>query len=78
MLSSIIPIARDDNFNYVEKCVCWLYGIEKNGVRGIDDAKHSHFVKTNRALEPFSPAHDVRVTCHKLKYDLPQTMRQLF
>ena len=77
MLSSIIPIARDD-LNHAEKCVCWLYEIEKNGVRGVDDARHSLFAKTNRALEPLSPAHDVRVTRHKLKYDLPQTMRRLF
>ena len=34
-------VGRDDNVDAAEKFVCLLYGIEENGVKGIDNAKQN-------------------------------------
>ena len=34
-----------------------LYGIGENDVRGIDDARHSLFVKAKRDLDEMPPTH---------------------
>ena len=51
-------VGRNGNVNDAEKFVCFLYGIVEKDVRGIDDARHSHFVKEKRGLEMLPPTHD--------------------
>ena len=52
-------VGRDGNVNDGEKIICLLYGIIEKDVKGIDDARHSHFVKAKHDLEILPPAHDV-------------------
>ena len=47
----LTEVERADNVDDVEKCVCLLYGIEKNVVKDIDDTRHSGFEKTKLDLE---------------------------
>ena len=53
----LLGIGRDNNVD-AEKFVSLLYGIEKNGVNGIDNARHRLFVKVNRDLEMLPPTHN--------------------
>ena len=46
---------RDDNVDNMKAFVCSLYGIGEKDVRGIDDARHSLFVKAKRYLDVFPP-----------------------
>ena len=40
-ISIFWEVGRDDNVDAPEKFVCLLYGIEGNGAKGIDNARHS-------------------------------------
>ena len=53
----LLGVERDDNVD-AEKFVCLLYGIEKNGVSGIDNVRHRLFVKVKRDLEMLPPTHN--------------------
>ena len=48
-------VVRDDNVDGALAFVCSFYGIGEKDVRGIDDARHSIFVKTKRDLDVFPP-----------------------
>ena len=52
-------VVRDDNVDDAWAFVCSLYGIGENDVRGIDDARHSHFVKAKRDLDVLPTTHGV-------------------
>ena len=47
----LTKVVRNDNFDDALAFVCSLYGIGKKDVRGIDDARHSFFVKAKRDLD---------------------------
>ena len=48
-------VVRDDNVDGAWAFVCSLYGIGEKNVRGIDDARHSLFVKAKRDLDVLLP-----------------------
>ena len=50
-------VVRDDNVDNRWAFVCSLYGFGGKNVRGIDGARHSLFVKTNRDLDELPPNH---------------------
>ena len=50
-------VVRDDNVDDAWASVCPLYGIAEKGVRGIDDAWHSLFVKAKRDIDELPPTH---------------------
>ena len=58
-------IVRDGSIDDAWAFVCSLYGIDENGVRGIDDASHSRFVKAKRdpdVLPPTQSALELHIT----------------
>ena len=62
-------VVRDDDVDVAWAFVGSLYGIEEKGVRGIDDARHSLFLKVKRDLDglPATNPWCIRVTYHKGK-----------
>ena len=50
-------VVRDDNVDDATVFVCSLYGIGEKDVRGIDNYRHSIFVKAKRHLDVLPPTH---------------------
>ena len=50
-------VVSDDNIDDAWVFVCSLYGIGEKDVRGIDDARHSFFVKAKQDLDVLHPTH---------------------
>ena len=50
-------VVRDGNVGDAWAFICSLYGIGEKDVRGIDDARHSLFVKVKRDLDVLPPTH---------------------
>ena len=50
-------VVRDDNVDDTWAFVCSLCGNGENDVRGIDDARHSLFVKAKHDLDVLPPTH---------------------
>ena len=50
-------VVRDDNVDDALAYVCSLYGIGEKDVRGIDDARHSLFVKAKCDIDVLPPTH---------------------
>ena len=48
-------VVRNDNVDDTWAFACSLCGIGEKDVRGIDDARHSHFVKVKRDLDVLPP-----------------------
>ena len=53
----LIGVVRNDNVDDAWAFVCSLYGIGEKDVRGIDDARHSLFVKAKRDLDVLHLTH---------------------
>ena len=72
-------VVRGDNVDDAWASLCSLYEIGEEDVRGIDDARHSLFVKAKRGLDMLPPTHGA-LELHtqgqtiKLRYGLKQTM----
>ena len=70
-------VVRDDNVDDAWTFVCSLYGIGEKDVRGIDDARHSLFVKAERDLDVLPPSHGalkLQEQTITLRYGFKQTM----
>ena len=50
-------VVRDNNVDGAWAFVCSLYGIGEKDVRGINDVRHSLFVKAKRDLDVLPPTH---------------------
>ena len=50
-------VVRGDNVEDASAFVCSFYVIGEKDVRGIDDARHSIFVKVKRDLDVLPPTH---------------------
>ena len=60
----LLGVGRYVDVDVAEKFICLLYGIEENGVKGIDNARRSLFVKAKRDLEMLLPIHNAELELH--------------
>ena len=64
----IFLLDLDDNVVDDWASVRSVYGIGENDVRGIDNARHSHFVKAKRDLDVLPPTHDAELHFIRANY----------